>query len=108
MPLLDPGVLPRLWLGNSLRTATHFDYASNIAVHVAGAKTFTLFPPDQAANLYPGPLDFTPAGEPISMVDFDAPDLVRYPFCRSVAIRRGCPAGARRRPVHTAAMVASR
>ena len=79
MPLLDPGVLPRLWLGNSLRTATHFDYASNIAVHVAGAKTFTLFPPDQAANLYPGPLDFTPAGEPISMVDFDAPDLVRYP-----------------------------
>ena len=79
MPLLDGTVAPRLWIGNSLRTATHFDYASNIAVHVAGQKTFTLFPPDQAANLYPGPLDVTPAGVPISLVDFDAPDHLRFP-----------------------------
>jgi hypothetical protein len=81
MSLVD-GVPPRLWIGNSLRTSTHFDYSSNIAVHVAGAKTFTLFPPDQAANLYPGPLDVTPAGVPISLVEFDAPDLVRYPNYR--------------------------
>src|SRR3546814_2682577 len=31
------------------------------------------------ANLYPGPLELTPAGTPISMVDLAAPDLDRYP-----------------------------
>jgi len=79
MPLLDAQVRPRLWLGNTLRTQTHFDYAPNIAVHVAGQKTFTLFAPDQTANLYPGPLDQTPAGVPISMVSMEAPDFQRFP-----------------------------
>jgi hypothetical protein len=31
------------------------------------------------ANLYVGPWDFTPAGQPISLVDFHAPDLGRFP-----------------------------
>ena len=79
MPLLDAGVRPRLWIGNTLRTQTHFDYTSNIAVHVAGEKTFTLFPPDQTANLYPGPLDRSPAGVPISMASLEAPDPQRFP-----------------------------
>lgn len=78
MPLLNQ-VPPRLWIGNTLQTATHFDYASNIAVHIAGKKTFTLFPPAQSHNLYPGPLDRTPAGVPVSMVRFDAPDFATYP-----------------------------
>jgi len=79
MPLLDAGVRPRLWIGNTLRTQTHFDYTSNIAVHVAGEKVFTLFPPDQTGNLYPGPLDRSPAGVPISMASLEAPDPQRYP-----------------------------
>jgi len=79
MPLLDAQVRPRIWIGNTLRTQTHFDYTSNIAVHVAGEKTFTLFPPDQTGNLYPGPLDRTPAGVPISMASLETPDPQRFP-----------------------------
>ncbi len=78
MPLVD-GVQPRMWIGNNVLTQTHFDESVNIACHVAGEKTFTLFPPEQVANLYPGPLDLTPAGVPVSMVDLDAPDLERFP-----------------------------
>lgn len=79
MPLLDSAVVPRVWLGNTLRTQTHFDLAQNIACHVAGEKVFTLFPPDQLANLYPGPLDRTPAGVPISLVSLEEPDFERFP-----------------------------
>lgn len=73
------GVVPRLWLGNAIRVATHYDLAENIALVVAGRRRFTLFPPDQVANLYMGPYELTPAGTPVSMVDPDAPDLDRYP-----------------------------
>src|SRR3546814_13116949 len=51
----------------------------NVACCVAGRRRFTLFPPDQLANLYPGPFELTPAGTPVSMVDPFAPDLDRYP-----------------------------
>lgn len=71
--------LPRLWIGNATRVATHFDAWPNLAVCVAGRRRFTLFPPEQVANLYLGPLDNTLAGPPNSMVDPDAPDLDRYP-----------------------------
>ena len=80
--LVDAGVRPRLWLGNSLTTQTHFDIPENIAVHVAGEKRFTLFPPSQVGNLYPGPIDMAPGGVPISMVQLDAPDFERYPRFR--------------------------
>lgn len=80
MPALqayDP--LASLWLGNRTRVATHFDLADNIACVVAGRRRFTLYPPEQVANLYIGPLDFTPAGQPISLVDPAAPDFERFP-----------------------------
>ena len=71
--------LASLWLGNRSRIAAHFDAPDNLACVVAGRRRFTLFPPDQLANLYVGPLDFTPAGQAISLVDFHAPDFARFP-----------------------------
>ncbi|MFG6490292.1 cupin-like domain-containing protein [Roseateles sp. BYS78W] len=68
-----------LWLGNRMQVAAHFDLPDNIACVVAGRRRFTLFPPDQVANLYIGPLDLTPAGQPISLVDQARPDLERFP-----------------------------
>jgi hypothetical protein len=77
LPLLDPAILPRIWLGNNVVVPAHFDEAHNLACCVSGRRRFTLFPPEQAANLYIGPLDFTPAGAPVSLpsgrpADFDA------------------------------------
>lgn len=83
MALLDATIPPRLWLGNASRVAAHYDIAQNIACVVSGQRRFTLFPPDQIGNLYIGPLDYTMAGQPASMVDFTAPDFVRYPKFRA-------------------------
>jgi len=79
LDLLGPEVTPRLWLGNATTIQTHHDFSDNLACVVGGRRRFTLFPPDQVANLYIGPLDFTPAGRPISMVSLEEPDLERYP-----------------------------
>ncbi len=79
LDLVDPKTAPRIWIGNAIVTATHFDMSHNIACAVTGRRRFTLFPPDQLKNLYLGPFDFTPAGPPVSMVDLARPDLERYP-----------------------------
>ncbi|WP_277925049.1 cupin-like domain-containing protein [Sphingomonas sp. BAUL-RG-20F-R05-02] len=79
LPFEMPGAKPRVWIGNRTHVATHFDEASNVAVVVTGKRRFTLFPPEQLENLYVGPLHFTIAGPPVSMVDLDKPDLERYP-----------------------------
>jgi hypothetical protein len=79
MPLLDAAIEPRLWLGNQSRVAAHYDVADNIACVVSGKRRFTLFAPEQVANLYIGPLDFNMAGQPASLVDFANPDFERFP-----------------------------
>lgn len=79
LPIALPDATPRLWIGNASRASTHYDGSNNIAAVVAGSRRFVLFPPEQTANLYVGPLDITIAGQPTSMVDLEAPDLDRYP-----------------------------
>lgn len=71
--------LVSLWLGNRSRIAAHYDLPDNLAIVAAGRRRFTVFPPEQIHNLYVGPLDPTPAGQPISLVDFAAPDFERFP-----------------------------
>ncbi|WP_204333426.1 cupin-like domain-containing protein, partial [Proteus mirabilis] len=67
---------------NRTSISTHFDASDNIACVAAGRRRFTLFPPDQTANLYIGPLDHNVAGQPLSMVDMATPDFARFPRFR--------------------------
>ena len=82
MPLMEAAVHPRLWLGNAFVTPAHIDELDNLACVVGGRRRFTLFPPEQVHNLYIGPLDFTPAGAPVSLVSLRAPDFERFPRFR--------------------------
>jgi hypothetical protein len=78
LSLLAPSIQPRIWLGNTITVPAHFDEAHNIACCVSGRRRFTLFPPEQVGNLYVGPLDFTPAGAPVSMASADFERFPRY------------------------------
>jgi hypothetical protein len=82
LTLFDETILPRIWMGNRITTPTHVDEWNNVACVVAGRRRFTLFPPEQIANLYIGPLDFAPTGAAMSMVSLSDPDLTRYPKFR--------------------------
>jgi hypothetical protein len=75
-----PEIEPRLWIGNEGIVSAHYDGADNVACVVAGRRRFILFPPEQTCHLYPGSLNFTPAGAPTSLVDINKPDFERYPL----------------------------
>jgi hypothetical protein len=73
----DP--IASIWIGNATAIAAHNDFPDNLACCAVGHRRFTLFPPDQFANIYLGPIDNTPAGRPVSLVDWAAPDLAMHP-----------------------------
>ncbi|QNQ12103.1 cupin-like domain-containing protein [Sphingomonas alpina] len=74
--------LASIWMGTRTRIAAHNDIPDNLACVAAGRRRFTLFPREQFRNLYLGPVDNTPAGRAVSMVDFHAPDFAAHPRFR--------------------------
>jgi hypothetical protein len=88
---LLPQVAPLLWLGGRVRTQIHHDRDHNLACVIAGRRRFVLFPPEQVANLYIGPIDNPP---PLSIVDLEAPDFLRFPrFAQALATAQSAELG---------------
>jgi hypothetical protein len=71
-----------IWIGTRTHIAAHNDIPNNLAVCAVGHRRFTLFPPEVFADLYLGPLENTPAGRAVSMVNLSDPDFTRYPQFR--------------------------
>lgn len=77
--LIDAAVPPTMWIGNNGFVAPHYDVHRNLACVIAGRRQFILYPPEQIANLYPGPILDAPGGVPISLVDVWNPDFEKFP-----------------------------
>ena len=73
-------MMSSLWMGTRSRVPIHSDYLDNFACVAAGRRHVTLFPPEQFKNLYIGPLHYTPASRPVSLVDLADPDFEKFPL----------------------------
>lgn len=94
LPHVPPGTPPRIWIGNNSNVSPHYDMDRNIACVVAGRRRFTLFPPDQIANLYPGPIEHNMAGPQVALIDPETPDLDRHPrFAEAIPQGRAAELG---------------
>ncbi|MFZ2995812.1 cupin-like domain-containing protein [Sphingobium sp.] len=78
LAILPPSAAPRIWMGNASVIACHYDSYDNLACVVAGHRRFTLYPPEAIADLYVGPIDYTLAGQPVSLAA-GSMDNDRYP-----------------------------
>ncbi|HEY2465864.1 MAG TPA: cupin-like domain-containing protein [Steroidobacteraceae bacterium] len=84
MPLLNPGIGPRIWVGHAANVSCHYDTVDNLACVAAGTRRFTLFAPQLIDKLYVGPIDNTMAGQPVSLAASSAPDKDRFPLFEAV------------------------
>ncbi|HEY1892734.1 MAG TPA: cupin-like domain-containing protein [Steroidobacteraceae bacterium] len=85
MPLLAPGVSPRIWLGTRSNVSCHHDTFDNLACVIAGRRRFTLFAPELIGKLYVGPIDNTMAGAPVSLAaSADGPQDGEFPLFEEV------------------------
>jgi Cupin-like domain len=88
MPLLGPGVGPRIWLGTRANISCHHDTFDNLACVVAGRRRFTLFAPELIGRLYVGPIDNTMAGAPVSLAaSADVPEEGGFPLFEEIRAR---------------------
>jgi hypothetical protein len=79
LPFIPPDIEPRVWVGNASQVSCHYDTFDNLACVVAGVRRFTLYPPDAIGDLYPGPIDHTMSGPPVSLAADSAPGDPCYP-----------------------------
>lgn len=84
LAVLQPGIVPRIWLGHASNVSAHYDTMDNIACVIAGERRFTLYAPESIDRLYMGPIDHTMAGQPVSLAASAPPDDERYPLFREV------------------------
>ncbi len=84
MPLLDPGIGSRVWIGHASNVSSHYDAMDNLACVAVGTRRFTLFPPESIAKLYIGPIDNTMAGQPVSLAASSAADKDRFPLFEDI------------------------
>lgn len=67
--------LANFWIGNATDIAAHFDSPLNLACCVSGRREFTLFAPEQVANLYIGPPTGRLPGAPSAWWTLSGPTL---------------------------------
>ena len=84
LPILKNATTARIWLGHPSNVSAHYDSLDNLACVVAGTRHFTLFPPEVTDRLYMGPIDFTMAGQPVSLAAAAGGDDEKYPLFREV------------------------
>jgi len=72
-------LVSKIWIGTQSIASAHFDLPSNFACCLVGKRRFTLFPPNQIHNIYPGPFNPTPGGQVITMANLRDPDFETYP-----------------------------
>jgi hypothetical protein len=90
LQVLAANVAPRIWLGHASNVSAHFDAVDNVACVVAGARRFTLFPPEAIDGLYVGPIDNTMAGQPVSLAASSPQDDAKYPLFREIREQALC------------------
>ena len=84
--VVPPAVETRLWIGNASHVACHYDAYENLACVIAGARRFTLYPPDAIGDLYVGPIDHTMAGQPASLASADPERFPRFAAAKARAV----------------------
>ena len=90
LQVLASHIAPRIWLGHASDVSAHFDAVDNVACVVAGARRFTLYPPEAIDRLYVGPIDNTMAGQPVSIAASSPKDDDKYPLFREIREQALC------------------